>query len=147
MNQLISLLPDILLLSDQVRDLTPQAAKANNFKFGMAKLGNERAGGARQKGTYLPFLGKNIPYRVPNGWVYPVLSAFRANLRYREGKLTWIIPLSELVPDIMPHLVSVCVAEHKANNGRPELIGKRESAYSQCYTKVQLYLAKRNLLN
>lgn len=144
--QLIEKLPEILWLSDSIKKCTPQASKENNFKFGMAKIGSERAGGATQKGTHLPFLGENINYRVPNGWVYPVLASFRANLKYSNGKLTWIVPLKTLLPEVIDDLVAVCIAEHKANNARPELIGKRESAYSQCYTKVQLYLAKKNLL-
>lgn len=144
--QLIEKLPDILWLADAIRKATPEAAKKNNFKFGMAKIGSERAGGATQKGTYLPFLGETINYRVPNGWVYPVLAAFRANLVYENGKANWLIPVKDLLPQVINSLISVCIAEHKANNARPELIGKRESAYSQCYTKLQLFLAKKNLL-
>jgi hypothetical protein len=145
---IIEKLPDILWLADSIRKKTPLAAKANNFKFGMVKLGNERLGGAHSKGTNLPFLAEKMDYRVPNGWVYPMLAAFRANLvKSSNGKhLEWKIPLPQILADTIDDLVGVCVSEHKDNNARPELIGKRESAYSQCFTKVQLYLAKRNLL-
>jgi hypothetical protein len=77
-----------------------------------------------------------------------MLSAFRANLKKTDdGKsYEWRVPLDKILPEVIEDLVGVCVVEHRDNNMRPELIGKRESAYNQCYTKVQLYLAKKRLL-
>lgn len=149
MMALIQKLPDFLWLADSIRKMTPEAAKRNGFKFGAAKIGGDRAGSSKNKGTLLPFISETVNYRVPNGWVYPMLSAFRANLkRSEDGKsYEWRVPLAQILPEVIEDLVGVCVVEHRDNNMRPELIGKRESAYSQCYTKVQLYLAKRNLLN
>ena len=71
-----------------------------------------------------------------------MLAAFRANLS-KDG---WIAPLEKILPDVIDDLVSVCIREHKDNNMRPEFIGKRESAYSQTYMRIQLYLAKKGLL-
>jgi hypothetical protein len=150
MDGLIQKLPDFLWLADSIRKLTPHAAKKNGFKFGAAKIGTtDRAGNPKHKGTNLPFLGETVNYRVPNGWVYPMLAAFRANLKRSEnGKsFEWRVPLAAILPDVIEDLVGVCVVEHRDNNMRPELIGKRESAYNQCYTRIQLYLAKKNLLN
>lgn len=146
---LIDLLPDMLWLSDSIKKLTPAAAKKNNFEFGRAKIGSHRAGDPKHKGTSLPFIGETVNYRIPNGWVYPMLAAFRANLKWSKDnrELEWIVPLKQILPDLMDDLVGICIVEHRDNNMRPELIGKRESAYSQCYTKVQLYLARRNLLS
>lgn len=143
---LINKLPEFLWLADMIRKLTPEAAKHNNFKFGSAKIGSERAGNPKNKGTLLPFIGETVNHRVPNGWVYPMLSAFRANLRKTEKGYEWRVPLEKMLHDVIEDLVGVCIVEHRDNNMRPELIGKRESAYNQCYTKVQLYLAKKNLL-
>lgn len=140
--QLIEFLPEFLWLADTIRKSTPAAAKANGFKFGMAKIGNTRAGSKANKGIALHFLGEKMDYRVPNGWVYPMVAAFRANLAFDGSKLQWRVPLDKLLPLVIEDLVGVCVAEHKENNQRPDLIGKRESAYSQCYAKVQLALAK-----
>lgn len=149
MKELINKLPDFLWLSDSIKKLTPAAAKKNSFKFGLVKVvGSERAGSKKSKGTELPFIGEKIDYRVPNGWVYPMLAAFRANLKLtKENKLEWRTPLTIILPEIIDELVGICVIEHRDNNMRPELIGKRESAYRQCYTRIQLYLAKKNLLN
>lgn len=146
---LINKLPDFLWLADSIRKFTPDASKNNGFQFGRAKVSTtERAGSAKHKGTFLPFIGETVNYRVPNGWVFPMLAAFRANLRKTDnGKsLDWRVPLNTILPEVIDDLVAVCITEHRDNNMRPELTGKRESAYSQCYTKIQLYLAKKNLL-
>lgn len=139
----IKLLPEILWLVDNIRKATPDAARHNKWKFGMAKVAGERLGGKSQKGSKLPFIGETMPYRVPNGWLYPMLAAFRANLT-EDHK--WRIPLSELLPAVMTSLAGVLVAAHKDSGGRPELIGKKETAYSSCYTKIQLYLSKKRVL-
>lgn len=147
LNQLIAKLPDFLWLADSIRLATPAAAKANKFKFGRAKISTtDRAGSVRNKGTLLPFVDQTVNYRVPNGWVYPMLAAFRANLKTEQHKLVWRMPIKELLPAVIEQLVGVCVSEHRDNSMRPELVGKRESAYAQCYGKVELYLAKKKLL-
>lgn len=148
MQALIQKLPEFLKLADQIRKLTPAAARKNHFKFGAAKVtGSDRAGSPKQRGTLLPFIGEKMDYRVPNGWVYPMLAAFRANLkRDAKDQLSWRVPLDKLLPDVIEDLVGVCVVEHRDNNMRPELIGKRESAYGQCYTRLELYLAKKGVL-
>lgn len=146
LKQLIELLPDILRLADRIRLETPAAANRNHLKFGRIKVGQERAGSQRSQAIMLPFIGAKTGYRVPQGWVWPMLAAFRANLHLDGHKLKWYVPLEKLIPDIIDDLVSVCIAEHKDSGGRPELVGKREAAYSACFTRVELYLAKRGLL-
>lgn len=145
---IIQKLPDILWLADSIRKMTPLAAKNNQFQFGRMKLGAERTSNPKAKGTTLPFLGESVDYRVPNGWVYPMLAAFRANEKpMSDGKgFAWKIPLEDLLPAVIDDLVGVCVTEHRDNNMRPELIGNRESSYSQCYDKIQLYLARQGML-
>ncbi len=132
---LLQLLPDILVLGDHLKKLIPDAAKANKFKYGMVKT----SGGRTSAQVYLPFLDETMDYRIPRGWQYPILSAFRANLT-DAGK--WVVPLDVIVPATINSLVSVLVAEHRYGNSRPEIIGKQESAYNACYAKIQLYLAK-----
>lgn len=146
---LIEKLPEFLWLGDMIRKLTPDAAKRNNFTFGRAKIGASRAGSQKHKGTFLPFINETVDYRVPNGWVYPMLASFRANLKKSDDgrRYEWRAPLQKILNDIIDDLVGICIAEHKENNMKPELIGKRESAYNQCYSKVELYLAKKKLLD
>jgi len=146
---LIDKLPDVLWLVDSIKKMTPEAARNNSFQFGRLKTSEgARAGAKRHKGSTLPFINDSIDYRIPNGWVYPMLAAFRANAKWDTStkKLEWKEPLKTILPNVIDDLVGVCVTEHRDNNMRPELIGNRESAYRQCYDKIQLYLAKKGLL-
>ena len=76
-----------------------------------------------------------------------MLAAFRANVDWdlRQSKFQWTIPLEKLVPKVIDDLVRVCVTEHRDNGLQPDKVGKRESTYSQCYDKVQLYLLESGL--
>jgi hypothetical protein len=139
---LIPKLPEILELADLIQQETPAAAKRIGFEFGRMKTGKHRAGAKTNKNIHLPFLNSNMNYRVPNGWLYPMLAAFRANVSWslQPGKFEWKVPLRKLVPDVIDDLVRVCITEHRDNNLQPEKVGKRESTYVQCYDKVLLFL-------
>lgn len=92
---LVPKLPEILELSDLIQRETPAAAKRVGFEFGRMKTGKHRAGAKTNKNIILPFLNATMNYRVPNGWLYPMLAAFRANVTWdvRQGKFEWKVPL------------------------------------------------------
>ena len=139
---LVPKLPEILKLSDLIKKQTPEAAKRVGFEFGRMKIGKMRAGSQTNRNIPLPFLGERMAYHVPNGWLYPMLAAFRANVDWdlHRRRFEWKVPLNELVPLVIDDLVRVCVTEHRDNNLQPDKVGKRESTYSQCFDKVQLHL-------
>jgi len=134
---LTSKLPEILKLHDLVKKLTPDAAKRNGFTYSLMKIGSSRAGSAKNKGIRLHFLGEDADYRVPNGWAYPIISAFRANVVWDsdEELFEWKIPLDELVPTVIDQLVGICVKSNK-DVGAPDKVGKQSSVYDACFMKV-----------
>jgi hypothetical protein len=139
---LVPKLPEILELSDLIRQETPAAAKRIGFEFGRMKIGKVRAGSENHRNVALPFLGTQMAYHVPNGWLYPMLAAFRANADWNleKRRFEWKVAPRDLVPQVIDDLVRVCVTEHRDNNLPPDKVGKRESTYVQCYDKVQLQL-------
>ena len=139
---LVPKLPEILELSDLIKQQTPQAARRIGFEFGRMKIGKLRAGSENNRNIALPFLDSQMAYHVPNGWVYPMLAAFRANADWSldRRRFEWKVPLRDLVPQVIDDLVRVCVTEHRDNNLPPDKVGKRKSTYVQCYDKVQLHL-------
>ncbi len=142
----IELLPDILKLVDQVKVQLPEAMKKAGFKIGMAIAGGARLGSASQRGKVLPFTGAISNYKVPQAWVLPVVAAFRANLvRSRHG-LQWRVNPQVLLEATIDQLAGIILAEHKASNGNPNVVGKSMAVYRACYDAIQLYLAKRRLL-
>ena len=135
-------LPDILKLSDRIRFSIPDAAKKVGFEYGRMGSGKNRMGSQGQRQTPSPFLGKKMKHRVPRGWLYPMLAAFRANVDWdlQAGKFNWIKPPEKLLENVITDLVDVCVTEYKDSGGKPDFVGERESSYRQCYDKVLLHL-------
>lgn len=135
-------LPEILRLSDQIRKEVPNSAKKQGFEFGRMKTGKTAKRAKTTQQVPLPFLGETMSYKVPDGWLYPMLASFRANVNWDldSGVFEWKVPLAELLPRVIDRLVAVCIAEHRQGGQKPDKVGKAESAYSQCYDKVHLYL-------
>jgi AIPR protein len=141
---LIPKLPEFLELGDLIKQETPAAAKRARFEFGRMKIGKARAA-SHNRNVPLPFLGTHMAHHVPNGWLYPMLAAFRANADWNleRGRFQWKVPVRQLVREVIDDLVGVCVTEHRDNNLPPDKVGKRESTYVQCYDKVALHLLER----
>lgn len=141
-------LSEILTLGDKICLKMPKAAKQIGFEFGRMGKGKNRAGSKTHKDTFLPFIGEKMSYRVPKGWLFPMLSAFRANVNWslKDGKFDWYMPLDALLDKIIVDLAEVCVTEHRDNNLKPDMVGKRESSYRQCYDKALLHLLRSGFI-
>jgi len=149
MDLLVPRLPEILVLADKIRKSVPVAARQSSFVMERMKADpkkKERAGSVKHKNTLLHFIGSTMPCRVPNGWLLPLLAAFRANVNWNlaESRFEWVAPLDDVLNATITDLVRVCVTEHKDNGQKPEDVGKKASVYSQCFDKVALYLLRRD---
>jgi hypothetical protein len=113
------------------------------LKIGQGK-GKERAGSPKHKNTFLPFIGETAGHRAPNGWVLPMLAAFRADVKWdlERKSFEWIIPVDKVLKAVIDDLVGICVVEHKHNNVPPEQVGTRDSIYQSCYNVVRIFLAE-----
>lgn len=147
---LIPRLPEILQLADKIMQGTPEAAKKNGFEFGRLALGKgpgKRAGSNSHHNTQLHFISKQMKYRVPRGWLFPMLAAFRANVRWdvQMNRFEWRMPLDKLLEGVLEDLVGVCVIAHRDDNLKPDMVGKRESTYRNCFDKVLLHLLQNQV--
>jgi hypothetical protein len=146
----IKRLPEILKLADTIRRDAPVAAKdRTNFQIGRVKLHEGKKNRVASVEARLHFVGESTKYRLPNGWLYPMLAAFRANVIWdlKKSQFDWRVSNDEILKHCLADLVSVCVNEHRNNNQKPEWVGKRDSAYRQCHLHVELYLAKQGKLS
>ena len=136
--------PELLRLADRLRKEIPPAAKRLGFDFGQMKIKKwtteNRAGSSAHRNTPLPFLNGAMDHRVPNGWLFPILAAFRANVRWDASlsKFEWIEDLDTLIPAVIDDIVNVCVSEHHSGV-RPEQMGKKVTIYSACFDKFASY--------
>jgi hypothetical protein len=148
MKLLIPRTHELLRLADEIKLRVPDACDANGYEYGRSKVGAKRAGSDAHKNTPLPFAGKKMDYSVPNGWLFPLLAAFRANLRWNLEKRVceWRVDPYELLPLVINPIVGVCVQARKGEGLEPDELGMKDHIYSQCYDKIQLQLAKLNKL-
>ena len=84
-----------------------------------------------------------MDYKVPNGWLMPMLAAFRANVVWdlKKGVFEWRVPLNELLVAVIADLGRICVQEYQENVKYSD-IGKKASVYEQCYSRVERHLDK-----
>jgi hypothetical protein len=150
MDLLIPRTSTFLKLADDIKFAVPQSCDNLGYQFGRTKSGGRgRAGSPSNRNTKLPFNGKTMDYNVTNGWLFPLLAAFRANIRWdlQRGSIEWRVPLDELLPKVIDAIVGICVQARKGEGLEPDELGMKDHIYSQCYDKVQLHLAKMNRLN
>lgn len=85
------------------------------------KLGEGKKGRVASADAHLYFLGESSKYRLPNGWLYPILAAFRANAVWdlKKSEFDWRVPNEEILARCLPDLVSVCVNEHVTTTKSP----------------------------
>lgn len=142
---LISKLPDLLRLHDKIVLNIPEYAKEQGYEIGRMKVGGSRAGSAKNKNIKLHFLDEILGYRIPTGWSYPILSAFRANIKWDPSNkvFEWIVPLDELLDLTMPDLVKVILTAKTKDEKAPDKIGKDSAIYDSCYMIVQIAIMHR----
>ncbi|MCC5620237.1 hypothetical protein LC574_02410, partial [Nostoc sp. CHAB 5715] len=141
-------LHDVLILHDRVME---ECARYTKEQPRLALL-NRRKGKENQKKKPRPAYFANdrmIDRRIFIGLIYPIFSAFRANVSptaWQDGKFEWIVPPCELLNETIDQLCEVIRQAYVDNNGVPATIGKKQAAYLACYQVVLLRLARKGKL-
>ena len=90
-----------------------------------------------KKPKELPFIGKTTDYHTPTGYIYPVLSAFRAMLVGREdGKWVWgqgISPIELIKAGTAADIFIASVRESINNYRNANRTGKDSQAWTSAY--------------
>ena len=94
----------------------------------------------------LPFIGKATDYNTPSGYVYPVLSAFRAMLIEKNGKWTWgkgINPIELIQQGTAADIFIGSVRESINNYRNPNRTGKDTQAWTSAYQAARIVYLER----
>jgi hypothetical protein len=144
----IPLLPDILKLRDEIYQQMPEAY---NTKTGGA-FGNLTGviwtrNKKRMQEVSLPFTEKLSEYRIPSGFIYPALAAFRAAVKVEGGTAQWkngvsspVSILSKLIDDLAEQ-----VGKQAKEFRNPNKLGKNQATWSLCYFVVERGLFRMNI--
>ena len=92
----------------------------------------------------LPFIGKSTEYHTPTGYIYPVLSAFRAMLEEKNGLWVWgkgIDPMRLIEDGLAADIFVGSVRRSIDDFHNPNRIGKNVATWGTAYlTAENFYL-------
>ncbi len=147
MMKYIPLLPMILELHDVIyRDL-PEAYNHGhgdkNGKFGKL-TGVTEVTNRRMEMASLPFIKGESRYRIPSGFIYPILSGFRNLIHLSTNKCSWKTDPIKFFEELKNDLASR-VGEQALEFRNPNKLGKDKATWRACYDSIELAVLRRGL--
>jgi len=145
----IPLLPEILELHDRIYLRLPKVYNKNKKgedgekggKFGKLKGVDKVERGPKEE---LVFTGDESEFRIPSGFVYPILASFRNLVRAESTKCSWKDDPFKLFDDLEGDLVTV-VGEQALVLKNPNALGKDAATWRLCYAIVENTVLRRHL--
>jgi AIPR protein len=93
----------------------------------------------------LPFTGEEVEYRIADGWLIPLLAAFRALVEVKGGHASWIVRPEVIYKRIGGRLIRILYETHSTLGKNPNAVGKYENVYRQLYAEVESELKSYQL--
>ena len=145
----IPLLPEILELHDRIYLQIPKvynkskkgADGEKGGKFGKLKGVDKVERGPKEE---LVFTGEESDFRIPSGFIYPILASFRNLVRVEQGKCSWKDDPFKVFGDLEEDLVTV-VGEQALALKNPNALGKDTATWRLCYAIVENTVLRRHL--
>ena len=143
-NKLLGIAPDALTIWDGIQYWLPSQYNQKGPEPGVSgKFG--RLTGVKtspKKKRRLPFIGQETEYDIPTGYIYPILSAFRAMLVEENGRWVWgkgLAPMQlikqGLATDIFISSVRDSINVHRNANRT----GKDNQAWNAAYQAARIF--------
>ncbi len=95
---------------------------------------------------HLPFIGKETDYDTPTGYIYPILSAFRAMLVEDAGRWKWgndVDPIRLIKDGIAADIFISSVRESINNHRNPNRTGKDAQAWTSAFQAARIRYLER----
>lgn len=143
MMKYIPLLPVILELRDVIYLDLPDAYNKQGGKFGRL-TGVTEVSNRRMDNILLPFIAQESTYRIPSGFVYPVLAAFRNLVRIVKEKSEWKDDPIKFFAELKRDLASR-VGEQALEFRNPNKLGKDKATWRACFDSVELAVLRQKL--
>lgn len=133
--KMTNIMPDIFRLYDAI-------------EVGMNKFYRQKNSGGRYgsvKGVQIPkpgqsfaskFLKKDLEAASPNGFIYPILGAFRALVEEKDGQYVWKRNPFEILDRIGAELVESTVSMSRSLGNNPQSVGKEANIWKTLYMTV-----------
>jgi hypothetical protein len=143
MEKFIPLIPRILELRDHIYLNLPFAYNKVG-RFGLLKGVIWTENKPRMENEALVFINQESEYRIPSGFIYPVLAAFRNLVEVENNRCHWKCDPISFFDDLAEELAST-VGKQAMEFKNPNKLGKDEATWKMCYQAVELATFRRNL--
>lgn len=143
MMKYIPLLPVILELRDTIYSELPAAYNSRGGKFGRL-VGVTEVSNRRMDPVPLSFIGGESLYRIPSGFIYPVLAGFRNLVKCSPDKCSWKTDPVQFFEELKVDLASR-VGEQALEFRNPNKLGKDKATWRACYDSIELAMLRRNI--
>lgn len=133
--------PDILRLYDHIHMNFPTVYEAYKAGLGSrARFSLRKEVRVKDKGFFtLPLTQQKSQYLVPDGWIYPILGAFRMLLKQQDGRQSkWHLDPIKFFDDIGASLVADVVDESEALNRNPTATGRARPLWNSLRKSVEM---------
>jgi len=140
----VALIPQILELRDQIYLDLPEAYNNTGGRFGGLTGVIQTSNKPRMEEVHLPFIEKDSTYRIPNGFIYPVLAAFRNLVKINGDKCEWKTDPIRFFEEMKEDLAKI-VGKQAIGFNNPNKLGKDEATWTMCYQTIELAMLRRNL--
>ncbi len=135
--KMVSIMPDIFKLYD--------AIETNMNKYYRQKNPGGRYGATKGVQTpkpgqefYSKFLENEMDVSSPNGFIYPILGAFRALVEEKGGKYTWKKNPFAMLEKTGADLVESTVSMSRSLGNNPQSVGKDANIWKTLYMTVMV---------
>lgn len=136
----LPLLPQILVLRDEIYEQMPAAWNDIGGKFGALEGVNRK----KQDSVELPFKNIKTSYAIPSSFIYPILASFRALVKVTDEGCLWKASPVSFFNKHKKELVGRLV-EQALVFRNPNKLGKEKTVWQSCYDYVVLTSLKLGL--
>jgi hypothetical protein len=135
------LVADILRLYDYIAVSFPVQYDKYRESLGQraGRLGQRKEVGFKEKGAYtLPLTQAKTPYRIPDGWLYPLLAAFRMLIDFSGSRASWYFDPQRFFDTIGATMVADIVEESEAMGKSAQAVGKSRPLWNALRKSVEM---------
>ncbi len=128
-------MPDIFKLYDTIEKSMSAFYRKKNPT---GRYGSTKGVSVPKPGTCLKtkFMENEMDVQSPNGFIYPILGAFRALLTVKDGIYAWKTNPFAILDEVGPDLVESTVSMSRALGNNPQSTGKDVNLWKTLYMTV-----------
>lgn len=134
-----NIMPQITKLYDELERRMPEFYKGESMgvkKYGLITgVSMVKQGKDRYKSKFYEY---EMDYSSPNGFLFPILGAFRALVREKDGKYEWIVDPINVLDELGSSLVASTIQMSRDLGNNPNATGKNSNLWQTLFMQVKM---------